>query len=341
MRLKPKLILYWIAGIIVVLFALFIADYFLYPHFSKVGGRSFNIGQNASWLNDSWYLGKAKESPKQLARQLTQHQIRYAYFHVRYIKKDGTLRFHNATAARRLTEAMHHDSPKIKSIAWIYIGNARGLTDVDIGNARVRKNIMQQVIWLIAECGFDGVQLDYEICANGDKNFLTLLKQTRHAMPKGKLLSVATSMWGTAPFYSFYWSEKYFSQVAANCDQIAVMCYDSGVYLPRLYVWLMRQQAIRVTRATAQGNPQCRVQLGIPTYEDGGPSHHPYTENIYLALKGVREGLSNPNANLSAFEGVAIFGNYTTDAEEWRTYENLWLNQRSKSDAKEKDNHSN
>jgi len=38
LRIKPKYLLYWIAGIVILL----TADYFLYPHFSKIGGRSFN-----------------------------------------------------------------------------------------------------------------------------------------------------------------------------------------------------------------------------------------------------------------------------------------------------------
>jgi hypothetical protein len=90
-------------------------------------------------------------------------------------------------------------------------------------------------------------------------------------------------------------------------------------------VWLVRQQAIRVTRAAAKGNPQCSVVLGIPTYEKGGFSHHAYAENIRMALKGVREGLANPNAKVSAFQGVAIFADYTTDKDEWKTYRDLWL----------------
>jgi len=324
---RLKHILYWIPAIALLLFALLAADYFLYPRFSKIGGRSFNTGQNASWLDDSWYRGNATENPKQLIKQLKQHQIRDAYFHVRYIKKDGTLRFRNAASARHLTDAMHRGAPGINNIAWIYIGNERGLTGVDIGNVQVRKTIVQQIIWLTDKCGFDGVQLDYEICQDGDANFLALLTETRKALPKGKLLSVATPMCLLPPFRKFGWSEKYFSQVAANCDQMAVMCYDSGVYWPRLYVWLVRQQAIRVTQATAKGNPQCRVVLGIPTYEKGGLSHHPYAENIRMALKGVREGLNDPNAQLSAFDGVAIFGDYTTDANEWQIYRKLWLNQ--------------
>lgn len=103
------------------------------------------------------------------------------------------------------------------------------------------------------------------------------------------------------------------------------MCYDTGLYLPRAYVWLTRRQAIHVTRAVARGNPRCRVLLGLPTYARGGSSHHAPAENLWMALKGVREGLASPAADRTVFAGVAPFADYTTQPEEWETYRTLWL----------------
>jgi hypothetical protein len=124
------------------------------------------------------------------------------------------------------------------------------------------------------------------------------------------------------------WSEAFFTEVAADCDQIAVMAYDSGVYLPRAYVWLVRQQVARATRAVARGNPRRRVLIGLPTYAKGGASHHAYAENIRLAIKGVREGVADPRTDLSVFAGVAPFAEYTTQPEEWAIYLEWWLDGR-------------
>ncbi len=121
------------------------------------------------------------------------------------------------------------------------------------------------------------------------------------------------------------WGDAYFTQVAAGCDQIAVMCYDTGFYLPRAYVWLVRQQAIHVTRAVGEGNPKCRVLLGVPTYGAGLPSHNPHAENLAMALRGVREGLRDPGADLSVFAGVSLFADYTTSQQDWNTYQTFWL----------------
>ncbi|MBI3911268.1 MAG: hypothetical protein HY320_10085 [Armatimonadetes bacterium] len=309
-------------------FLLLLLDYLTYPHLAGIGGRTFNTGENGLWLRYTWYFGDTRDAEiRLLARQLQERQVRYAYFHVRFIARDGRLRFRYPEPARRLVTALHRDAPSVKVIAWIYAGHQPPLGEVNLANAAVRRTMVREARWLASECGFDGVQWDYEVCADGDPYFLALMRETRTALPPGKILSAAVPLWVPAPFRQRGWSESTFAQVAATCDQLAVMCYDSAMYLPRAYVWLVRQQAIRVTRAVARSNPRCRVLLGVPTYGRGPISHHAYAENIRLALKGVREGLASPRADPSVFAGVAPFADYTTQPEEWETYRQLWLHQ--------------
>ncbi len=309
----------------VLLLLLLVGDYTLYPMLSPMGGRSFDRGQNASWLRDRWYLGSETEAVASLAQRLTQERVRDAYFHVRFIKKDGSLRFHELENAHKVLWALKKAAPAIRPIAWVYIGNARGLTGVDLSNGKVRQKIVGEMKWLTEKCGFAGVQIDYEIVSEGDADLLKLLRETRIAVGPHKTLSLATAMWLPPAFSAWGWSEKYFGEVSEHCDQIVVMAYDSALYFPRHYVWLVRQQAIRVTRAVAESNPKCRVLIGVPTYQDGGPSHHLHSENILMALKGVREGLASPAARPNVFAGVAIFADYSTDEKERAIYHRWWL----------------
>ncbi len=308
------------------LLGLLLADYALYPVLARPGGRSFNTGGNGLWLRYRWYFGEHGEREiEQLADSLRARQIRYAYVHVRSIDPDGRLRYHRRDAAAKLTATLRRYAPNVKSVAWIYVANRDGTGQaVDIGREDVRRRMVAEAKWLVEACGFAGIQWDYEVCHNGDRPFLELLRETHAALPSQGLLSVATPMWQPRPLQRWGWSDAYLSEVAKVADQLVVMCYDSGVVYPRAYVSLVRAQARHVTRA-AGADPQCQVLLGLPTYGRGGPSHHARAENLLLALKGVREGLSSPEAVPDSFSGVSLFADYTTDAQEWETYRRWWL----------------
>ena len=307
-----------------LLLALLAVDYRAYPYGKGAGGKSFNHGENGLWLRYTWYFGQhTAAETERLARNLQERQIRYAYFHVRSITGAGKLAFHYPAQARRLTSALRQSAPDVKALAWVYVGNAQGQGSVHLGDEAVRRAMIAEALWLVNNCGFDGIQWDYEICDDGDAEFLALLRETRAALSADKILSVATPI--RFPIRRFGWSDAYFSQVAANCNQMAVMCYDTGFYLPRSYVWLVRQQARTVPQTVARANPRCQVLLGLPTYGPGFLSHNPRAENIGMALRGVREGLSEGGADAGTFAGVALFADYTTEPEEWDSYRKLWL----------------
>ncbi len=291
-------------------------DAALYPCF-ETRAPKLNLAQHAIWLHFDWARGKSRESASHLAARLQKDGFKNAYFHVRYIGKSGRLRFRDAPAARRLNAQMKREAPSIRRLAWLYIGNERGITGVDISDPEIRRRIVAECRFLTRECGFDGVQIDYEICSNGDTDFLQLLREIRAATSR-KFLSVATPMWLPWPLGAYGWSENYFGQVAQNCDQIAVMAYDSALYSPRHYVWLIHQQVVRIPRAVKISNPRCEVLLGVPSYEDGGASHWSYAENLAMALRGAREAQNSRGAAL--LDGVALFADYSTDAREWKVW---------------------
>lgn len=311
-------------GILLLLIA---ADYVLYPHFAKPTAPAMNHGENGLWLRYTWYFGEhTKSDISRLAAHLQSQQISYAYFHIRSVLSDGSLHYRFPIQARTLTTQLHVKAPKVKLFAWIYACNAVGnSTSVDLSDEAVRHKMVEEAVWLTTKCGFDGIQWDYEICIDGDPGFLALMRETRAALPKGKLLSTATPIYAIVPIKRLGWSESYFAEVAAACDQLSVMVYDTAMILPRAYVIMMHNQIWHVTSAVAKGNPNCRVLVGLPTYGDRTPSHNPDAENLTLALKGVREGLADHRADPRVFAGVAIFADYTTDNAEWQIYRDWWL----------------
>jgi len=286
--------------------ALVSIDYFGYPYGAVLTGRSFNRGRNGLWLRYTWYFGeKSPAEISDLARRLRREQIRYAYFHVRSVDADGNLKYRRQESAA-LTRSLRGADPDIKIIAWIYLDG-----QVDLASPSVRRNVTKNAAWLVRTCGFDGIQLDFEPCHDGDRTFLGLLDEVRSALP-GAFLSVASPTWFPWPAGGYGWSERYFREVELRCDQLAVMCYDTGFLLPRSYAWLVRAQAERIPRVS-----NCQVLLGLPTYEAGGRSHNPRAENLRVALKAARDS--------QGVDGIALFADYTTDAQEWAWYERAWL----------------
>ncbi|MGV3614552.1 MAG: hypothetical protein ACO1SV_04370 [Fimbriimonas sp.] len=304
------------------LLAIVIADWNLYPRYALVGGRTHDQGENGIWLRYTWYFGERKpDEVPALARRLKAHGIRDAFFHVRFIRKDGTLAYRHLDRARTLNAALTKEAPAIRSIAWIYAGNPQGTGDVDLANETVRAAMVREAAWLVRDCGFEGVQWDYEICPDGDPSLLKLLEETRAALPPGTFLGVSTPIAYSWPLSGFGWSREYFGEVAKRCDGIATMTYDTGMLMPRAYVGLVGSTTENITKWVADANPDCGVLIGLPTYEEGFFSHNPNAENLRLAMKGVREA----TPDVRSFAGIALFADYTMDEQEWEFLKRWWV----------------
>jgi len=295
------------------------ADYWLYPRFVRPSGIVVNRNRNGIWLRYTWYFGEhTGQALQSLAARLESHGIRDAFFHVRSIKPDGTLTYRYPGPAKELNQSLAKVAPNIRRVAWIFVDRS----SVRVQDPLVRKKMVREAVWLVRACGFQGVQWDYEICPSDDPDFITLLKETKQALPKNAYLGAAVPTWYPAPFASQGWSPDYYSEVARYCDGIAVMAYDSATYFPRAYVDWVASQVEVVTKAAARTNPACQILIGVPTYKNSTPSHNPRTENLRLALIGVRQGL--PHADLRTWQGVAVFADYTTNNDDWNTLSTLW-----------------
>lgn len=328
---KRHRIIVIVLAIGVCVFAGLILDYMCYPYNAKLPGKnSGNRSENGLWLRYTWYFGQHSDAEtKQLARDFSERQIKYAYFHVRYIGESGKLRFRYPKQARRLNALIRAENADVTRIAWIYVGNTRGIGSItDLSDGAHRRRLVEEARFLVTDCGFDGVQWDYEICPDNDRGLLALLDETRAALPAGSIVSIATALWSPSlPRAAGYgWSDDYFEEIAKRSDQMCVMGYDSGLYLPRAYAWLMEGQVVRVCRAVSDSRAKCRVLIGVPTYGPGGASHHARSENLSVAIRGVRAGVARLSpGEREVFAGIAPFADHTTDTQEWETYRTGWL----------------
>ena len=314
----------WVLGLAAVAVSLLVVDYFAYPWWSPIPATEANKGTNGLWIRYTHDFGEVPaEDVAKLATRLGEYQFAYAFFHVRFIKKDGTLAYRYPEKAKRLLETVRERAPQTKLIAWVFAGNERGSGEVDLTDRTVRENMVEEAKWLIEECGFDGVQWDYEMCDDGEKGLLELLEETRSATPQGAFLGVCAPVLYPGPV-NYGGSDTYISEVASRCDQIAVMCYDTAFYLPRSYVWLSAKQVERFSAAVTKGNKSATFVIGVPTYEEGFRSHGRRAETLQNAIRGVNRGFESANEPMN-FAGIALFADYTTDDSEWRMYDEHWL----------------
>ncbi len=314
---------YLLIGVLLV--GLFLADFISYPFLQSESYLSQNKGENGIWLRYLWYFGKHSEEDEQkLFARLSTGQFRYAYFHVRSIQKDGSLQFHHKETARPLLERLHRLVPNCKNIAWVYVGTATEYGGVDLSQAKVRKKMVEEADWLVQECGFDGVQWDYEFANNQNPYLLTLLEETRSQFSEKQIISAATPMWYPGTLWG--WDDDYFKKICQRCDQIAVMCYDSFFYYPRAYSWLLGEQCQHLLSDAALANDSCKVVLGVPSYEKGTLGHLTFTENLRVALPAISKSVAI-SKHKDSFAGVAIFAEYTTDKDDWDDYFKLWMRQ--------------
>lgn len=277
---------------------------------------------NAVWLqhgwlgDDAWFQRNRRDPEKfrndhriqELAGLLSQHGVKYVFPHACPCSPDGTI----APVDPIQTERFLDRFSDFSVLPWV-----GGVLDLQCqpGSTRWRNHFAASVATLLrTHPRLAGVHLNIEPLPSGNPEFLLLLDELRHAMPAGKILSVAAypppTRWH--PYPDVHWDQAYFREVARRVDQMVPMMYDTSLKVPKLYEHLMSTWTPEVL---AWATPT-QVLLGVPAYEDAGVTYHfPRVESLQHALWGIHAGLGrNPPPNYS---GVAIYCEWEMTAEKW------------------------
>ena len=84
-----------------------------------------------------------------LAERLYRQQIRYAYFHVRYLDANGRLHFRYPMQAHQLTNVLHRYAPDVKLLAWVFVGGEPLRPHVALTNPAIRASAVREAAWLV------------------------------------------------------------------------------------------------------------------------------------------------------------------------------------------------
>ena len=298
----------------------------------RVTDGRHDLGQNGLWLqhgwlgHDSWFqrYGKDKslfrDTPKIVALRtsLAHHGISVVFPHLCPCDPSGDI----ALVDGAQTERFLDNTAGIKVLPWI--GGVLD-TQVHLDKPEWRKRFAASTAKLLQEHPrLAGVHVNIEPLPSGNAHFLSLLEELRAAMPEGKMLSVAAypppTWWH--PFEEVHWEESYFRSVAARCDQMAVMMYDTAIQYPKFYEKLVGDW----TEDVLAWSGDTEVLLGLPAYDDDGVGYHfPNVENLYHALRGVHGALGDYDKLPKNYHGVAIYSEWEMDGGEWDELEQSFL----------------
>jgi len=313
-----------------VLLVVVVAAACLYAAFAPYGDLAphpFNQNRNAVWLEHRW-LEKphSVEEMEQLFRFLDHHGIVYAYPHLIPFDSTGRLPLHNREQMRAFLATARQVAPNMKVLPWVgglRVGYKRSKPGtIDLADLGQRQRIVAECRGLMDE-GFDGIHVNVEPVANGDDDYLALLRALRAAVGTGILSLSATRPGPMAPAFApnFFWTADYYARIAETADQVVLMTYDTAIPTPGLYRRYVAYAAAMVTADLARSS-RARVLVGIPTYKDSGLMHRKGVETPENALIGVVSGLRGRAGG--TFEGVALYAEWTTDPEDWAVYERVW-----------------
>jgi hypothetical protein len=290
----------------------------------------FNQDRNAVWLEHRWLEKDHDEGEiEALVAALQSRGIRYAFPHLIPFNAAGRLPPHSRDQLRRFIATARRVAPSLQVLPWVgglRVGYRRTRAGtIDLTDLGQRQRIVAECRGLVDD-GFDGIHLNVEPVANGDMEFLALLRALRTAVGPERALSVSAIRPGPFPLPfapNFVWTPDYYARLAATVDQVVVMAYDTALPTPALYRRYLAWAAGNLTHRLAAPGDGARVLMGLPTYDETGLMHRGDVETLSNGLFGVIAGLRGLGAG-GTFEGVALYAEWTTDAAEWAAYERIW-----------------
>ncbi len=290
----------------------------------------FNQDRNAVWLEHRWLEREQPgEKMEMLFASLQAHGIRYVFPHLIPFNSAGRLPLHSREQMRAFLQTARRVAPELRLLPWIgglRVGYKRQRAgSIDLADLGQRQRIVAECRGLIDE-GFDGIHVNVEPVADGNVDFLALLRVLRTAVGADRVLSVSAIRPGpfALPFApNFLWTPEYYGRVGGIADQIVVMAYDTGLPTTPFYRRYVSWASRRTTRALVGASPSVRVLIGVPTYDPTGLMHRRGVETPENAIPAIVAGLRGVGGG-GTFEGIALYAEWTTDAAEWASYERLW-----------------
>lgn len=272
----------------------------------------------ATWLSVSWSMEASDpDQAEELAGELKALGVDDVYVFVSYLKADGSF---NRTFdfAPAFVAALKRHAPELRAFAWIGlpVSLPGAMPASQLRSPEIRRTIADFTRFAVADLGFDGVHINAELIADGDRAFLEILAAIGDALPQGALLSATAHPLRLEdsvtimpyPTVAHHWSAPYLRLAAQHVDQIVLMAYDSGLIFPRDYLQWTRYQVARSLEALASISAE--LIIGASVSEEWTISHQTQAETLSLFLAGLKTGTAE------RLDGIALYPYWELDNRE-------------------------
>jgi len=303
------------------------------------------VGSNAIWLGADWtHEARPTDEMVRLVGRLQENGIATVYARVSWLRDDltwagnpdGQNVFDEVREPiQRFVVQFRTMYPDAVLYGWIDFPVNRGPQGYRLGDPAAQAAVADFSLTVLAELGFDGVFLNVDPVLNPNADdFINLLRRVNLRIGDEGALAVAvppdyTPSDGAVPQSPLYapgtaWDAPFKQRVALLVDEIALTPYRSGLDDRVDYVDWFAYQVAAYAEAIAETEAATRIMVGIPTYDSDPPALNASVENIPAALEGLQQGLEAAGRARAAFQGVALFAEWTTDETEWRLFNQLW-----------------
>lgn len=270
--------------------------------------------QVGAWLSVDWSRWPPDEfTIADLADDLHTLGITQVYVHVSDLRGDGTWT-PTYEYAGDFVRWMQLYAPDVTLYGWLGVP----LHLHDLGDVATRGSITTFARFTVAVMGFRGVHLKAQRLPTGHAGYLALLSEMRAALPQTARLSVtAHALRVDAPIVSVpypaqahHTTPQFLNAMAQHADQIVLLAYDSGLFLPRDYRDWVQYQTWHSAAATFTADVE--LIIGLSTSKTSTPAHRAHVETLQQALVGFTRGY-HPRV-----DGVALYPHWETAEREWQ-----------------------
>lgn len=146
------------------------------------------------------------------------------------------------------------------------------------------ENLIRQLIFVLPEVGYQGVDVDFEYIKAQDRNaFTAFVAQLANALqPLGYTVSVALAPKTSADQAGLLYEGKDYAALGAIADYVLLMTYEWGYkYGPNMAVAPLHMVRRVVDYAVTEIPPE-KIMLGIPNYGYDWPL--PFVPNVTVAV---------------------------------------------------------